>query len=1412
MLEAVASKMDHQATLSDDGGEIGFNTPFLIVTPTFNSEHYLDETIISVISQSGPFEIIYHVQDGGSTDRTLAILRRWKRLIDNGDFPINCNGLRFTFASERDAGMYQAINRGVAAARPDGPFLMAWVNSDDRLASGALATLEVIYNTFRSVRFTTARVAMIDNRGSMMGVNLPLDYNRSALARGDHEGRKRNFVMQEGTFWRSDLWDAVGGLDEQFRLAGDWDLWRRFAAHAALYTIDTLIGFHRRRPGQLSSEMDKYYAEVDAAYVMADMPSVDDPDVGMIRFDVDKLAWRLYTNYGRRLGVPLRQDAKGDREATVRVTPLTGVRRIEGPYPEGGLPAGMRWVDDTHLTAEVLVPSAGRWTMTLRARNWRPRLRLQIARGAAVCYDDVLSAGEDHAESEVETSVWLEAGRNQLTIDASGEVGEPGTWLFILLDWYVRLETPRTLIASESAFARRLASSGRAWPRISIVVPTFNQGVFIEETLRSLVDQNYPNLEIIVIDGGSSDATRDILAAYADQLAYYRSSPDDGQSAAINIGFAHATGDILGWLNSDDMLAQNALFTIASSFGSDSAPDIVAGVCTSFDKGGVVRRHLPCVSDGPLPLAQLLDLNGSWLQGRFFHQPEVFFARSLWHAVSARMDETLHYSMDYDLWVRFANAGARIQVIGAEIAQFRLHAAQKTSKPEAYSPELRAHAAQLADAFTVPCAAAMRSVIQPALKIAMFNDYGYKYGAGAAHRRLATALTAFGHQVVPFAYADFDDGHVERVLSGDSIVKTLLSVDPDLVIVGNQHAIGADFIEVLEVLAKRGIPTVFFAHDEWLVTGRCGYPGACTRLERQCDEHCPTADVYPSLAPARVAPAFARKRALLASVADGSPFAIFTNSGFMKARIERLLGVSAAPAVRDVRLGIDCAIFHPQSRILARRRLGLPETAFIVLTAAADMADDRKGFSRAVAAFEALAAPDKLLLVMGRMAGEPAIDGALYRSGHVGDEYLAALHYAAADILLSASDQEAFGQVLVEAAATGCPVLALDVGGVGEAVRHGDTGILVRPGSPAALASALQRLHDTPSERERLAVQGVLHARTRYSLEACAWSFLTNLEQLAVFRKVPLAPNLVISVDDAQAPFLTYLAGDRPTPPPEDGWEPGPGLYRETDALPELALDKGYAWLLHPNARIFVRARHAGVQTLYIHGRSSLLGQEIRVAVNGDPAAVLHYDQDDDRVRETRQVRAALVAGINRIDFDFALAGGYAHDPRALTFRLEGIDVGDANLENGGESWQPLSGFGQVEGPYAEHNINRAFRWIEKATARLRIYSEKSTVAQVKLVCRNHLAGQWAEIAVNGASIGSIKFESDAFIELYEILLPAGVVRGWNVVSIKMGRSGLAQEERELLLAMESIALLASEAPIGRVRRYYDSVGGITHE
>lgn len=233
------------------------------------------------------------------------------------------------------------------------------------------------------------------------------------------------------------------------------------------------------------------------------------------------------------------------------------------------------------------------------------------------------------------------------------------------------------------------------WPKISVVTTSFNQGAYLEETIRSVLDQNYPNLEYLVVDGGSTDGSLEILQRYSDRLAWWVSEKDQGQSHALNKGFAKSTGRILAWLNSDDRLAPGSLFTVAQQFLLH-ATDLVAGRCARVADRAPQPRHVhrSVLTFGqiqPLPLAELLDLDRCWLQGWFFHQPEVFFSRDIFDRAGGRLREDLYYSMDYDLWVRMARAGAKILPLPEILALFREHAKQKTGGPDVpYLPELRA--------------------------------------------------------------------------------------------------------------------------------------------------------------------------------------------------------------------------------------------------------------------------------------------------------------------------------------------------------------------------------------------------------------------------------------------------------------------------------------------------------------------------------------------------------------------------------------------------------------------------------------------------------------------------------------------------------------------------------------------------
>lgn len=224
---------------------------------------------------------------------------------------------------------------------------------------------------------------------------------------------------------------------------------------------------------------------------------------------------------------------------------------------------------------------------------------------------------------------------------------------------------------------------GSPWPKISIVTPNYNQGQFIEETIRSVLLQGYPFLEYIIMDGDSTDRSVEIIKKYEKNIDYWVSKTDSGQADAISKGFARATGDILCWLNSDDMLTKNALSYVVEAWQKHGPNIIVTGGCIEYRENHKQNVHFPSFQRKydvrcELPISSILDLSNEWIKGTFFYQPEVFFSRLAYEEVG-RIDDKLFYAMDYDLWVRFALNGIKIVVIDQPLSYFRFHSLQKTS-------------------------------------------------------------------------------------------------------------------------------------------------------------------------------------------------------------------------------------------------------------------------------------------------------------------------------------------------------------------------------------------------------------------------------------------------------------------------------------------------------------------------------------------------------------------------------------------------------------------------------------------------------------------------------------------------------------------------------------------------------------
>jgi glycosyltransferase involved in cell wall biosynthesis len=213
---------------------------------------------------------------------------------------------------------------------------------------------------------------------------------------------------------------------------------------------------------------------------------------------------------------------------------------------------------------------------------------------------------------------------------------------------------------------------GKGLPKISIVTPSLNQGKYLEKTILSILEQNYPNLEHIVIDGGSTDGTLDVIKKYEKYLKYWVSQPDTGQANAINKGLKKATGDLLTWLNSDDYYMPGALRKFAEAYSKNPQAGVFVGIGNVVDGAGKILYSLE-----PKPVMDLHTLY-YWMSGGNFLQPSSVFTKAAWD-VYGPLDETFHVAFDVDLWLRMAKRGVEFMVINELLSIALSHENAKTT-------------------------------------------------------------------------------------------------------------------------------------------------------------------------------------------------------------------------------------------------------------------------------------------------------------------------------------------------------------------------------------------------------------------------------------------------------------------------------------------------------------------------------------------------------------------------------------------------------------------------------------------------------------------------------------------------------------------------------------------------------------
>lgn len=229
-----------------------------IITTAFNAERYIEETLESVLSQRGNFELEYIVIDAKSTDSTLGKINKYKSLVDSGFYAGRNNGIEMKVISESDNGMYDGISKGLKLATGD---IIAYINADDFYSPNAFSCVCEIFEEFPKINWLTGRANDFNDKGHSWQSILPAHYHRELILKGFY-GSKLPVIQQESTFWRKTILNDID-LEKlkTFKLAGDFYLWHSFAQNNELYIVNSNLAGFRFNEGQQSSATEKYGEE-----------------------------------------------------------------------------------------------------------------------------------------------------------------------------------------------------------------------------------------------------------------------------------------------------------------------------------------------------------------------------------------------------------------------------------------------------------------------------------------------------------------------------------------------------------------------------------------------------------------------------------------------------------------------------------------------------------------------------------------------------------------------------------------------------------------------------------------------------------------------------------------------------------------------------------------------------------------------------------------------------------------------------------------------------------------------------------------------------------------------------------------------------------------------------------------------
>ncbi|MDP2766999.1 MAG: glycosyltransferase, partial [Candidatus Methanoperedens sp.] len=230
---------------------------FSIITPAYNMEKWIKETIESVLSQAGDFEIEYIIIDGGSKDRTYAIAQQYESLIHARAYPVQCKRATMRCMTQINTGMYEAINQGFDKATGD---ICAWINADDLYEPGAFDAIARTYRAFPNIQWLKGITSTIDENGKKIRRGACKIYHQDWIAQGIY-GQEAYFIEQDSVFWRTDMWKKAGPMPAHFQSAADYWLWIQFAKYAPLWPLNIPVSCFRKRENQISKDIAKYKHE-----------------------------------------------------------------------------------------------------------------------------------------------------------------------------------------------------------------------------------------------------------------------------------------------------------------------------------------------------------------------------------------------------------------------------------------------------------------------------------------------------------------------------------------------------------------------------------------------------------------------------------------------------------------------------------------------------------------------------------------------------------------------------------------------------------------------------------------------------------------------------------------------------------------------------------------------------------------------------------------------------------------------------------------------------------------------------------------------------------------------------------------------------------------------------------------------